>query len=130
MFQIKINNDEKEKDYLVFGEKEFNIIFHPTTHCISCPNYYELNVIPGERPVIQCTNIEPIIIEDNPITNNGFNTINISFGEAITPEEYETLYELYLEQMKENPTPEYLKEQEIKEDIERAKKLVKKTKRA
>lgn len=32
--------------------------------------------------------------------------------------------------MKDNPNPDYLKEQEIKEDIERAKKLVKKTKRA
>ena len=130
MFKIKINNNEQEKDYAVFSEREFTIITKPTTFFITCPNYYELNVIPGERPVIQCTNIEPIIIEDNPITENGFNKINISFGEVITPEEYETLYELYLEQMKENPTPEYLKEQEIKEDIERAKKLVKKTKRA
>lgn len=121
MFQIKINNDEKEKDYLVFGEKEFNFIFHPTTHCISCPNYYELNIIPSETP---------IIIEDNPITDDDFNTINFYFGEAITPEEYEILYELYLEQMKDNPNPDYLKSQEIKEDIERAKKLVKKTKRA
>lgn len=130
MFKIKINNNEQEKDYAVFSEREFTIITKPTTFFITCPNYYELNVIPGERPVIQCTNIEPIIIEDNPITENGFNKINISFGEVITTEEYETLYELYLEQMKENPTPEYLKEQEIKEDIERAKKLVKKTKRA
>ena len=126
MFQIKINNDEKEKDYLVFGEKEFNIIFRPTTHCISCPNYYELNVIPGETPVIQCTNIEPIIIEDNPITNNGFNTINISFGKAITPEEYNLFYEEYLNQMKKNPTSEYLRYQENKQNIEEAKKLIKK----
>lgn len=130
MFKIKINNNEQEKDYAVFSEREFTIITKLTTFFITCPNYYELNIIPTETPVIQCTNIEPIIIEDNPITENGFNKINISFGEAITPEEYETLYELYLEQMKENPTPEYLKEQEIKEDIERAKKLVKKTKRA
>ena len=130
MFNIKINNGDKEKNYFVFGEKEFNIIFRPMEHCISCPNYYELHVIPSEIPVIQCTNIEPIIIEENPITEKGFNTVNISFGEAITPEEYETLYELYLEQMKENPTPEYSKKTEIKDDIEQAKKLVKKTKRA
>ena len=43
---------------------------------------------------------------------------------------YETLYELYLKQMEQNPTPEYLKQIEIKEDIKRAKKLVKKPKRA
>ena len=121
---------KKKKIILFLEKKEFNFIFHPTTHCISCPNYYELNIIPSETPVIQYTNIEPIIIEDNPITDDDFNTINFYFGEAITPEEYEILYELYLEQMKDNPNPDYLKEQEIKEDIERAKKLVKKTKRA
>lgn len=130
MFQIKINNNEQEKDYAVFSEREFTIITKPTTFFITCPNYYELNIIPTETPVIQCTNIEPIIIEDNPITDDDFNTINFYFGEAITPKEYEILYELYLEQMKDNPNPDYLKSQEIKEDIERAKKIVKKTKRA
>ena len=130
MFNIKINNGEKEKNYAVFDEREFNIITNPTIFVISCPNYYELNIIPASTPIIQYTNIEPIIIEDNPIEENSFNKFNISFGQPITPEEYETLYELYLKQMKENPTPEYLKQMEIKDDIEQAKKLVKKTKRA
>lgn len=130
MFNIKIDNGDKEKSYTVFKEREFTIIGTCTNNIITCPSYYELNIIPSATPVITYTNIEPIIIDENPITEKGFNTVNISFGEAITPEEYETLYELYLEQMKENPTPEYSKKTEIKDEIEQAKKLVKKTKRA
>lgn len=130
MFQIKINNGEKENEYAVFKEREFTIITKPTTFFITCPSYYELNIIPAATPVITYTNIEPIIIDANPITEQSYDKFNISFGEPITPDEYEALYELYLEQMKDNPNPDYLKGQEIKEDIERAKKLVKKTKRA
>ena len=130
MFTIKINDDDKEKGYAVYGEREFTIITNPTTFFVSCPSYYQLNILPGSNPIIQYTNIEPIIIEDNPIKENGFNKFNISFGQPITPEEYETLYELYLMQMEQNPTPEYLNQIEIKEDIKRATKLVKKSKRA
>ena len=130
MFNIKINNGEKEKEYAVCDEREFTIIIKPTTIFTTCPSYYELNIIPATTPIITYTNIKPIIIEETPITKQNSNTVNISFGEPITPEEYETLYELYLEQMKENPTPEYSKKMEIKDDIEQAKKLVKKTKRA
>ena len=130
MFTIKINDDNKEKSYVVYGKREFTIITNPTTFFIPCPNYYKLNILPGPNPIIQYTNIKPIIIEDNPITENGFNKFNISFGQPITSKEYKKLYELYLKQMEKNPTPEYLKQIEINEDIKRAKKLVKKPKRA
>ena len=83
MFTIKINDDDKEKGYAVYGEREFTIITNPTTVFISCPNYYQLNILPGSNPIIQYTNIEPIIIEDNPIKENGFNKFNISFGRII-----------------------------------------------
>ena len=128
MFQIKINKEEKV--YAVFGERELNIITNPTSFIVTCPNYYELNIIPASTPIIKYTNIEPIIIEDDPFTESGFNKINISFGQPITIEEYEILHELYLMQMEENPAPEYLKAMEIKEAVKQAKHLVKKTKRA
>lgn len=130
MFQIKINNGEEEKAYAVFKPKEFTIITNPKSVFITCPDYYELSIIPGATPIITYTNAKPIIINDNPITETGLDKVNISFGQPITHEEYQILHDLYLEQMKENPTSEYSKEQEIKEDINQAKKLVKKTKRA
>lgn len=44
----------------------------------------------------------------------------------LTTEEYEILYELYLKQSEENQTEEYLREKNIKNDIETAKILIKK----
>ena len=44
----------------------------------------------------------------------------------LTLEEYNLFYEEYLNQMKKNPTSEYLRYQENKQNIEEAKKLIKK----
>ena len=124
MFEIKIN----ERDYYVFREKEFNIIGNLNTPFLSHPNYYDLNIT---ETSLQYTNNKNVIIpadllEFNKITNQ----ISASFGLPITLEEYKTLYELYLDQMNENPTEEFIKLKEIKQDIEHAKTLVKKNKRA
>lgn len=130
MFQVKIPNGDKENEYSVFKQGEFSLISDPINYIIACPSYYQLNIIPSQTPTIQYTNIEPVIINSDMIEETGFNRVYIDFGQPITLEEYEILYELYLKQMAENPDQRYLKEQKIKQDIEHAKTLVKKSKRA
>lgn len=131
MFKVKINNGEKENEYLVFKEKEFTVIGSSANVCISCPNYFSLEVIPGQTLTIKYTNIEPVIINSNSIEYDSLNqTTNFSFGLPLSLDEYKNLYELYLTQMEENPTPEYQAEQEIQNDVKCAKTLVKNHKRA
>lgn len=131
MFKVKINNGEKENEYLVFKEKEFTVIGSSANVCISCPNYFSLEVIPGQTLTIKYTNIEPVIINSNSIEYDNLNqTTNFSFGLPLSLDEYKNLYELYLTQMEENPTPEYQAEQEIQNDVKCAKTLVKNHKRA
>lgn len=131
MFKVKINNGEKENEYLVFKEKEFTVIGSSANVCISCPNYFSLEVIPGQTPTIKYTNIEPVIINSNSIEYDSLHqTTNFSFGLPLSLDEYKNLYELYLTQMEENPTPEYQAEQEIQNDVECAKTLIKNHKRA
>lgn len=127
MFQVKITNDDEENDYSVFKQGEFNIITQPIDFIITCPSYYKLNIIPSQTPTIQYTNIEPVIINSDMIEKTGFDRVSVSFGQPITTEEYEILYELYLKQMAENPDQQYLEKQKIKQDIEHAKTLVKKS---
>ena len=124
MLEIKIN----ERDYYVFREKEFNIIGNLNTPFLSHPNYYDLNIT---ETSLQYTNNKNVIIPADLLKFNKItNQISASFGLPITLEEYETLYELYLDQMNENPTEEFITLKEIKQDIEHAKTLVKKNKRA
>lgn len=131
MFKVKINNGEKENEYLVFKEKEFTVIGSSANVYISCPNYFSLEVIPGQTLTIKYTNIEPVIINSNSIEYDSLNqTTNFSFGLPLSLDEYKNLYELYLTQMEENPTQEYQAEQEIQNDVEYAKTLVKNHKRA
>lgn len=131
MFKVKINNGEKENEYLVFKEKEFTVIGSSANVYISCPNYFSLEVIPGQTLTIKYTNIEPVIINSNSIEYDNLNqTTNFSFGLPLSLDEYKNLYELYLTQMEENPTQEYQAEQEIQNDVEYAKTLVKNHKRA
>ena len=131
MFKVKINNGEKENEYLVFKEKEFTVIGSSANVYISCPNYFSLEVIPGQTLTIKYTNIEPVIINSNSIEYDSLHqTTNFSFGLPLSLDEYKNLYELYLTQMEENPTPEYQAEQEIQNDVEYAKTLVKNHKRA
>ena len=130
MFQVKILNGDEENEYSVFKQGEFNFITSPTNLIVECPSYYKLNIIPSQIPTIQYTNIEPVIINNNTMEKSGFDKVYVDFGQPITMEEYEILYELYLKQMAETPNQRYLKEQKIKQDIEHAKTLVKKSKRA
>ena len=123
MFEVKINNNE----YYVFGENEFTICGELKNLIITCPNYYNLEIINGKYPLIKYTNIEPVIINKSSIEPKTPYNINISFGLPLTIEEYKTLYELYLKQIKENQTEEYLQEKTIQNDIETAKTLVKKS---
>ena len=125
MFKTKI----KENEYLVFKRQEINIIGEAKNNIIPCPDYYSLEIIPGQIQLIKYTNTAPVIINHDSIETD-LNTINFSFGVPITTEEYNMLYELYLNQMEKNPTPEYQKEVEIKQDVEFAKTLVKNRKRA
>ena len=127
MFQVKITNDDEENDYSIFKQGEFNIITQPIDFIITCPSYHKLNIIPSQTPTIQYTNIEPVIINSDMIEKTGFDRVSVSFGQPITTEEYEILYELYLKQMAENPDQQYLEKQKIKQDIEHAKTLVKKS---
>ena len=121
MFQVKIN----ENKYYVFGENELTIIGNPKTNLLTCPCYYDLEILNGNSTIIKYTNNEPVIINSNEITDNSQFILEFSFGLPLTLEEHETLYELYLKQNKENQTEEYQKENAIKNDIEIAKRLVK-----
>lgn len=122
MFQIKIN----ENEYYVFGENEFTICSELKNPIITCPNYYNFEIINGKYPIIRYTNIEPVIINKASIDTKNYYNINVSFGIPLTNEEHQILYEFYLTQIKENPTEEYLEEKNIRNDIETAKTLVKK----
>lgn len=122
MFQIKIN----ENEYYVFGENEFTICSELKNPIITCPNYYNFEIINGKYRIIRYTNIEPVIINKASIDTKNYYNINVSFGIPLTNEEHQILYELYLTQIKENPTEEYLEEKNIRNDIETAKTLVKK----
>lgn len=127
MFEVKINDN----NYYVFGENEVSFVTRQNHVIIPTPNFYDLEIIPEKTTIIKFTNNEPVIIPSKMINyNNIFETYEGSFGTNLSLEEYETLYELYLNQMQENPTTEYTQLQEIKQDIKHAKTLVKKNKRA
>ena len=121
MFQVKIS----ENKYYIFGENELTIIGNPKTNLLTCPRYYDLEILNGNSTIIKYTNNEPVIINSNEITDNGQFILEFSFGLPLTLEEHEILYKLYLKQNKENQTEEYQKENAIKNDIEKAKRLVK-----
>ena len=66
MFQVKIN----ENKYYVFGENELTIIGNPKTNLLTCPRYYDLEILNGNSTIIKYTNNEPVIINSNEITDN------------------------------------------------------------
>ena len=84
----------------------------------------------SSRKSVIYTNNCPVIIDSSYIDGDWTFQRQVSFGQPLTIEEYEILYELYLEQMEKNPTPEYLEEQEIKSDIKSVKTLLNIHKRA
>ena len=124
MFNVKIN----ENEYSVFEERELNIIGIPNQMMIGCPNYYDLEIIAGERPLIRFINNKKIITykQENQTHIIFEADKHADFGLTLSDEEYKTLYKLHLKQLGKNPTPEYQNNQKIKQDIEIAKQLIKK----
>ncbi len=137
MFAITIKNDKnEEKEYIVYGERELNLILNinkPTN--LPMPNYFELESIPSQYPTIKITNLVPIIvIPDQLIIADKSLTLNINFlaSYPLELDEYETLYDTYLKQMENNPTPEFQMQQTIINDLKYTNSLTltKKNKRA
>ena len=93
---------------------------------IGCPNYYDLEIIAGERPLIRFINNKPIITykQENQTYIIFEADKHADFGLALSDEEYKTLYKLHLKQLEKNPTPEYQNNQKIKQNIEIAKQLI------
>mgnify|MGYP001096445297 CR=1 FL=1 len=126
MFKVKINNKNIENEYLVYGEGEVSFVMKQNHVMIPTPSYYNLEVISGPNTIIKFTNNEPVIIKADTITYDEiFDNYSFSFGINLSIREYEVLYELHLKQQKKQQTPEYQNIQKIKQDIEKAKKLVK-----
>lgn len=126
MFKVKINNENIENEYLVYGEGEVSFVMKQNHVIIPTPSYYNLEVISGPNTIIKFTNNEPVIIKADTITYDEiFDNYSFSFGINLSIREYEVLYELHLKQQKKQQTPEYQNIQKIKQDIEKAKKLVK-----
>ena len=126
MFKVKINNENIENEYLVYGEGEVSFVMKQNHVMIPTPSYYNLEVISGPNTIIKFTNNEPVIIKADTITYDEiFDNYSFSFGINLSIREYEVLYELHLKQQKKQQTPEYQNIQKIKQDIEKAKKLVK-----
>ncbi len=127
MFQITIENNDKEKNnYIIYGEHEFNFFTKITPPMnLPIPNYYELENIPSQYPIIKITNIVPIIVIPDQIITVEKNSVNLNFYASYPLEldEYEALYETYLTQMKNNPTSEFQTVQKIKNDIKYTKVL-------
>ncbi len=70
------------------------------------------------------TNSVPVIATKDSIEH--IETLNLATEILpLTLEEYETLYELHLEDIKENPSSEFSKLQSIKQDVDHAKTLIK-----
>ena len=117
MFKISINNKE-EREYYVYNTNELNFVVNLTSIMIQVPNYYNIQIIKGTPNLVQYTNTEPVIMPNTAITyDNVLKTFNYSFGINISPEEYNALYEEYLNQMNQNPTEEYLSIKKIQEDV-------------
>ncbi len=120
MFKIKIKNNEKETNYIVYGEQELALIGNVTSSIVSCPNYFDLKLIPtSKEPIMIMTNNVPIIVDADNILNTNYFTTNINFDQTYPLDitEYKNLHDLYLEQMATNPTEEFLNQQNIKDNV-------------
>lgn len=129
MFKITIENDKKEEtQYIVYGEREFNLIGNinkPTV--IPCPNYFELENMTSQYPTFKITNLVPIIVIPDQLLQtdqllNSFD-LNLLASYPLELEEYEVLYETYLAQMENDPTPEFQMQQKIQSDLKYTKVL-------
>ena len=128
MFNVNIDNNE----YAVYGENEFTFAGNLNTPVLSIPSYFNLELLNGNNIAFKLTNNTQILVDYNKLISENYfqNSLDIKFS-AIYPlkiEEYETLYELHKFQIEENPTEEFKLQNQMKNDIKKAKKLVKTSK--
>ena len=114
--QGKKTKEEKEEEYM-YGSSHSNkpqIIYKNSGQSINV----------SSNLTFLYTNNCPVIVTKNGIEN--YEEINLNSDIiSLTLEEYETLYELYLQTLKENPTMDYQNRQTIKQDVDKAKNLIK-----
>lgn len=127
MFEVKIDNENESTDYLVFKEGEVTICRNGQVFN-TCPDHYDVDVISADKPILVARNNTPVIMRKDAYQDNGIFGIDFSWGLPLLPEEHEALYDLYLKQMEEEPDEDYLYLEKIREDVERAKSLVKERK--
>lgn len=127
MFEVKIDNENESTDYLVFKEGEVTICGNAKPFN-TCPDYYDVDVISADNPMLSFRNNTPVIMRKDAYEDKGVFGITFSWGLPLSLEEHEALYDLYLKQMEEEPTEDYLYLEKIKEDVGKAKSLVKERK--
>lgn len=123
MFSVKIKNNGEENSYAVFGEYEYHLILKVNDSCLlPMPNYYDCDVCGN---TIEITNNEPVIIPINDMYKADKRTgqVDFKFGLNIDVDTYSSLYDLFLEQRKDNE--EYKEIDQIKDDIKYVKTLKK-----
>lgn len=125
MFSVDIKNNDEENSYAVFGEHEYHAILKVNNSLfLPMPNYYDCNVCGN---TIEITNNEPVIIPINDIfkADRVTGLIDFKFGLNIDIDTYSSLYDLFLEQKKDNEEEEYKEINQIKDDIKYVKTLKK-----
>ena len=113
---------EKEQEYeYMYGNQNKN-----NPQIIYKNNGYSLNI--SSNLTFIYINNKPIILKREKLMNLKELKFNIDIL-PLTQNEYEMFYEEYLKQMSENPTQDYLEETKFRQEIENAKKIIKKRNR-
>lgn len=105
MFNLKIGND----DYIVYDKGEQNLFREINgLKLIRVPSHYTLTTIPAQNVMAQISNNTPVIIKtENELVQGEYGSITFNYGTSIKEEDYQILYNEYLEKAKENSDEVY-----------------------
>ena len=110
---------EKDQEYeYMYGNQHKN-----NPQIIYKNNGYSLNI--SSNLTFIYINNKPLILKTEKLMNPKELKLNVDLL-PLTQNEYEMFYEEYLKQMSENPTQDYLEETKFRQEIENAKKIIKK----
>ena len=99
---------------------QIKIVMSALKPTISIPQSLNLQIMN-----ITYINNKPLILKTEKLMNPKELKLNVDLL-PLTQNEYEMFYEEYLKQMSENPTQDYLEETKFRQEIENAKKIIKK----